>query len=391
MAITDKEQGVWGLDQVYNKINQGGIWSYDGLIKFMAAGQNNRGQLGQNESPSTRTGYSSPVQVPGTDWVLNHYGSGETFLAKKTDGTLWGIGNDEKGQLGLNSVKDGYSSPVQIPGTTWNFMFVSSGSGIQGTKTDGTFWSWGTTAWGQSGHNVSHPGNGGYSSPVQLPGSWATGENKHTKFASMATAIKADGTLWAWGYGADGRLGQGNNTPRSSPVQIPGTTWSNVVLGNSSEFGGAIKTDGTLWMWGKGAWGNLGLNSTSDKNSPTQVPGTTWDRAAVGTLNVYAFKTDGTLWTWGYNGYGQLGLNNTTSLSSPIQIPGTTWSEYAPYQAGVGVSMLKSDNTLWSWGRNDQGNLAHNDRTDRSSPTQIPGSWTEVAPTMNGFWAKIQA
>ena len=88
MAITDKKTGVWGLDQTYNKINQGSIWDYAGLVKFMAAGRNTRGQLFFNQPGNTN--YSSPVQVGSdTDWVLNHYGAGESFVGKKTDGTLW--------------------------------------------------------------------------------------------------------------------------------------------------------------------------------------------------------------------------------------------------------------------------------------------------------------
>ena len=65
MAITDKKTGPWGLDQVYNKINQGSIWEYSSSISFlMAWGDNSPGALGQNN----RTDYSSPVQIPGTNW-----------------------------------------------------------------------------------------------------------------------------------------------------------------------------------------------------------------------------------------------------------------------------------------------------------------------------------
>ena len=66
MAITDKEKGVWGLDQVYNKQNQGSIWEYSGVKELWGWGRNQYGMLGQNESPSGRYGYSSPVQIPGT-------------------------------------------------------------------------------------------------------------------------------------------------------------------------------------------------------------------------------------------------------------------------------------------------------------------------------------
>jgi len=389
MAITDKEQGVWDLDQVYNKINQGGIWSYDGITKFMSVGVNGQGQLGLNNT----TTKSSPTQVPGTDWDLSFTGASDSFVLNKTDGTLWTVGNNEYGGAAQNNATPGYSSPVQIPGTTWDFVWNNNGQAIKGTKTDGTMWVWGSAHWGVTGLNVSHPGKIGYSSPVQLPGSWATGVNKHSGASSVAHGIKADGTLWIWGYGGDGQLAQGNNTPKSSPVQIgSGTDWSTVVLGNDASHG-AIKTDGTLWVWGNNQFGQLGQNSAtgSGVNSPVQIPGTTWDRAAFSSYSLYAFKTDGTLWAGGYNSYGQLGQNNTTQRSSPVQITGTTWSKVAPFSASMVA--LKSDNTLWSWGLNQYGYLGHNNISpaDYSSPTQIPGTWTQVAPTSNGFWAKFAA
>jgi alpha-tubulin suppressor-like RCC1 family protein len=71
----------------------------------------------------------------------------------------------------------------------------------------------------------------------------------------------------------------------------------------------------------------LGQNNVAPRSSPVQIPGTTWSAIGTGTgAHSLATKTDGTLWSWGYNGQGQLGQNTTTSISSPIQIPGTSWS-----------------------------------------------------------------
>ena len=79
------------------------------------------------------------------------------------------------------------------------------------------------------------------------------------------------------GYNGGGQLGQNDTTSRSSPVQVPGTTWKDVLsLGPRSY--GATKTDGTLWTWGqRNDRGELGLNDVVDRSSPTQVPGTAWD------------------------------------------------------------------------------------------------------------------
>jgi alpha-tubulin suppressor-like RCC1 family protein len=84
----------------------------------------------------------------------------------------------------------------------------------------------------------------------------------------------------------------------SSPVQIPGTSWSSISGGGNISL--ATKTDGTLWSWGLNNYGQLGQNTTIDVSSPVQIPGTTWSSISGGTHSL-ATKTDGTLWSWGYN------------------------------------------------------------------------------------------
>ena len=89
---------------------------------------------------------------------------------------------------------------------------------------------------------------------------------------------------------------------------------------NKANFG--VKTDGTLWSWGNNEYGNLGDNSTIRRSSPTQIPGTTWKQVAGGEYSISAVKTDGTLWSWGYNVNGALGLNEVhpANYSSPVQV-----------------------------------------------------------------------
>ena len=121
-------------------------------------------------------------------------------------------------------------------------------------------------------------------------------------------------------------MGQNTKTTSSSPVQIPGTTWDKI--GSCLYASSATKTDGTLWTWGRNAHGILGQNSTSPGfSSPVQIPGTTWSNVQFNDLRCgFGIKTDGTLWSWGRNQFGQLAQNHTASISSPTQIPGTDWN-----------------------------------------------------------------
>jgi alpha-tubulin suppressor-like RCC1 family protein len=242
----------------------------------------------------------------------------------------------------------------------------------------GELWAWGFNADGQLGDNtILHR-----SSPVQIPG---TQWNNIAGGGHHSLARKTDGTLWSWGrntqnYGASGgQLGDNTALHRSSPVQIPGTQWNDVAAGCSHSL--ARKTDGTLWSWGRNANGRLGDNTIISQSSPVQIPGTQWNDVAAGNNHSLARKTDGTLWSWGYNRCGELGISIRDHRSSPVQVTGTQWSDVT---AGRYHSLArKTDGTLWSWGRNISGQLGNNCSIyERDTPTEVFGSgtqWNDIA------------
>jgi len=204
-------------------------------------------------------------------------------------------------------------------------------------------------------------------------------------------ATKTDGTLWTWGDNDQGQLGlnQSNNLRISSPTQIPGTTWTNIAKGGRSA--AAVKTDGSLWVWGSQNYGQLGLNqgqpdtTTVGVSSPTQVGySLNWSSDPkhlhlVGT-GMYAIKQDNTMWSWGGSyGWGILG-KNTPNQSSPIQLPGNNWSSItAGWAQGYAV---KLDGTLWGWGESQYSEqLPQPMGSPTQSPTQVtggPGNWSQV-------------
>ena len=345
-------------------------------------GANSYGSLGLNQGGTAANSRSSPVQLPGT-WSNVTSGKGSPVLGGRPSGELYAWGRGTAGGTGLNN-QTYYSSPTQIPGTTWKTVeggFGSSSFDATAVKTDGTLWSWGRNNYGQNGlNNVSSPSWTGPSSPIQVGSGtdWSTVCSGGYQYTG---GLKTDGTLYMWGVNQYGELGQNNRTYYSSPVQIPGTTWTKFNAGTNAVMG--RKSDGTLWTWGRHESGGGGYPGGSYpggniyRSSPTQIPGTTWtNNFHAGAHNQVAVKTDGTLWVWGDNTYGQLGDNSRTKRSSPVQVPGTTWRDASCFERAVIAS--KTDNTLWSWGKQDYGQLGQNvfETIHLSSPTQIPGtSW----------------
>jgi alpha-tubulin suppressor-like RCC1 family protein len=137
-------------------------------------------------------------------------------------------------------------------------------------------------------------------------------------------ALKSDGSVWTWGEGGGGRLGNNASTNRSSPVSVVGGH-SFVEVSAVANHYAALKADGTIWAWGNNGSGQLGQNSVASRSSPISVVG---DHSFTGVMaavsSTFAVKADGSVWAWGANGDGRLGDGTITNRSSPVQILGST-------------------------------------------------------------------
>jgi len=393
MAITDKEKGVWLLDEVYAKQNEGDIWSYDAAYEVYTWGRNSTGSLGLNQQglPKSR---SSPVQLPGTDWitpVINGGNEGNINGALKTGGALWMWGQNETGEMGQNSTNNGYSSPVRVGGASdgWAGGVIQGGQALM-AKTDGTLWGWGGNSHGCFGLNNQT----NYSSPKQVgtDTTWSGAAGNLTISGNTAvTAIKTDGTMWVWGRDDEGgEVGDANNVSRSSPVQVDGS-WIDCARGRNH--GVAVKSDGTLWTWGRNNSGQLGLSNNSHYSWPQKVgTDTDWSECGAGLSSTFGLKTNGELWSWGNGQNGVTGRNGTGNINYPLQIPGTNWAKIC--RGGNNCyGAIKTDGTLWVWGNDEYGQLGMNDGDiDRSSPTQVgtDTNWYQIRAGNNNFVALKQ-
>ena len=342
------------------------VWGYGG---FFGLGLNDIG-----------TDKSSPVQV-GTLNNWNFVKAVSHTMAIKTNGTLWAWGKNNLGQLGLGDTTD-KSSPVQV-GTLTNWLSVVTGNiTTAAIKTDGTLWTWGGSNLGTIG--LAEPLANRTFSPVFVS---STFKEVSVGYVSYTMAINTDGSLWAWGNNNSYYLGDGTTTNRIIPTKNTADTTTNWKKLSSNSHTMGIKTDGTLWGWGIGTTGRIGNNNTSGDSVPIQIgTDTNWADVAAGSINTVAIKTDGTLWTWGGNSSGQLGglLATSVSRSSPVQV-GTlsNWSTCAANGATANshCAAIKTDGTLWTWGLNSTGQLGIGVTTNRSSPVQVGtlATWKRVA------------
>ncbi len=190
-------------------------------------------------------------------------------------------------------------------------------------------------------------------------------------------ALKSNGTVWVWGYNGSGQLGDGTTNDGVSPVQVTGFSGATAIAGGLY-YTLALKSDGTVWTWGQSPAG-------SSSASPTQIKGLSDITAiAAGGYHGLAMKPDGAVWAWGSNGNGQIGNGTTTVAYTPVQVNGM--SNVTAIAGGNYHSLaLKSDGTVWAWGHNGNGQLGDGTTTDRNTPVQVSGLSNVTAIAAGGY------
>jgi alpha-tubulin suppressor-like RCC1 family protein len=316
---------------------------------------------GQTLGGPTDDGFA-PKQVQGLSNVIDVSGRFSFGLALRADGTVWGWGSDLYLDLG-HDAGDDTSVPVQVP-TLENITAIASGTGgsAYALDADGTVWAWGRNDFGQLGIGTTASAL----VPVPVPG--LSDVVAITAGNVSAYALKSDGTVWAWGRNFYGELGDGTTEHMSTPVQVLELNEVTAIAATGGSSAYALKSDGTVWAWGRGYGGSLGNGMTMHQSVPVQVlvPLDITAISASGDAGI-ALRSDGTVWGWG----GQYDVQpNATIIPEeivPVQISGLS-NVVAITGGDLWSFAIRSDKTVWIW---EYG--AHSPLTDGSqTPRQLP-------------------
>lgn len=169
-------------------------------------------------------------------------------------------------------------------------------------------------------------------------------------------ALRSDGTLWAWGRNGSGELGDGTLADRHAPVRV-GTNadWTAVVAGAGHSV--ALRADGSLWAWGDNAARPLGDGTTMPRGAPVGVGGDApWTSVAAAGRRTFAIRSDGSPWGWGDNARRLIALDAQREFLAPVRIGSE--SDWAGVSVGDRFGLaIKKDGSLWGWGNGETGAL----------------------------------
>ncbi len=334
-------------------------------------GANAAGQLGLRD----RMDRTSLTLVDDMPRLLELSAGYQSSAVLTVDGDVLTFGSNTRGQLGRGDVPGGpVLSRVAVPGLVAHVtQRFDHGCAI---LRNGELWCWGSNSEGELGQGDA-PDSADRSEPTRVASGTAFSDVSAGQGHTCAIAI--GGELWCWGRNSDGELGVGAamGPQLRTPTEIPGSRWRSVVAGQSHTCG--IRTEGDLYCWGSdgdadGHAGPVGLATSATHHEPALVDDAgDWSQISTDTFHGCGVRSDGSLWCWGRNAEGQLGLGDmTTVVQTPARVgTDSDWSSVAVGR--FSTCAQKRDGRVLCAGANRTGELGVGDLDRRATLTEALG------------------
>lgn len=336
--------------------------------RVLVWGSNLQGQFGLGTTTPTQS--STPQEVPGLTNIVAIEAGTFHSLALRDDGLVFSWGQNPDGQLGNPPVSAGTFPPTLISNLN-GVVKISVGTFHSlALRNDGTVYAWGANASAQLGL-------GGTGGPVATPTKTLllSGIVDVVAGSVHSLAVRNDGTVWGWGYNADGQLGRGAvGAPQGTPAQVLSINQAASVAASGLN-SVALESDGTVWTWGDNVSGGLGNGTGAVGQIPVELPNFTGVVDVSGGNDFsLALRSNGTVWGWGTNVGAQLGTGagGATPVTTPVQTLGITTATAISAGYGHGMALL-SGGTVVGWGLNNFGQLGDGTSGNvRLSPVPLP-------------------
>ena len=291
------------------------------------------------------------------------------------DGTVVAWGANADGQLGngamgasgeLGRYPKPSVTPVKVTGLMDIVQIEAGARHALALHKDGTVWAWGTREDGAIGDGKPS-GLRALSAigPTMVPG--LEGITQIAVGRTHNLALRRDGRVMSWGTNSDGELGIGTRFTGWTPAEVTGLDRVVAIdAGSGAAHGvsGAIRDDGTLWLWGSNAsamFGNgegpLSPDDPGGRNLlPAPVKGIAGAKSlSIGEGHVAVLLGDGTLRMWGHDGWGQIGVGTSGFYhEKPMKVTALA-NIAAVYLGGAHSFAVRADGTFWIWGFGYQG------------------------------------
>jgi alpha-tubulin suppressor-like RCC1 family protein len=295
-----------------------------------------------------------------------------TTVVLLADGTVWTAGENTLGTIGVTPVVG--SGRVRHNALS-GVVSIAHGLGhVVAVTSSNTVYAWGSNA--KAAFGATSPAG---STVPALIGSWPAAAAVAAG-REQTYVLDTSGGVWAVGENSEGELGDGSYTDRTSPVQVSGLTSGVVAISAGSQHAIALKSDNTVWAWGRGNEGQLGDGLRTTSNIPVQVASLSSVTAiSAGAFHNLAMEA-GSLYAWGSNTYGQIGDNTNTRRDSPVPVSTGLGVSIVSFVAGYTHSLgVTSSNTVVGWGANGTYQLGLGHAADQKVPVAIPGPTGIVA------------